>query len=143
MSTRDFKKALRDTLDISGSKGFMFVNTTIGLFAAASVFLALAELLPYLHRYESALLIVDWATTLFFTAEYAVRLWVADRKWAYIRSPLGLVDLISFVPTYLGLGNFAFLKAARFIRISRLSRVTNLTNTPKVIPKRDQKRRHG
>jgi voltage-gated potassium channel len=114
------------------------VNGVIVVVALLSVALALAEVVPYLHRFVPTLLWVEWPTTIFFTAEYILRLSVADRKWKYVMSPLGLIDLASFVPTYLGLGSFGFLKAARFIRLARLSRIANLSNVSKVVKKGEQ-----
>jgi len=138
MNLINFKYRTEGMLNNPNSEYFGLANGTIGLFAVASIILALAELLPYFHRYETSLFFLDWVTTVFFTLEYAVRLWVADRKWTYVKSPLGLIDLLSFTPTYLGLGSFGFLKAARFIRIARLSRIANLSNVPKVLRKKGE-----
>lgn len=137
MMRKFVKERIRDTFDNPESEQFVLVNSAIGAFAVASVVLALSALFPYFHRYETIFFWVDWVTTVFFTVEYALRLWIAEKKWAYVQSPLGLIDLVSFVPTYLGLGNFAFLKAVRFIRIARLSRVANVTNVTKVLPKKE------
>jgi voltage-gated potassium channel len=104
--------------------------------ALASVILAVTGFFESSSRYEPTLFWIDIVTTVFFTVEYGLRIIIADRKWKYVLSPMGLIDFISFVPTYLGFGNFGFLKAARFIRIARLSRVANLSNMPKVIPKK-------
>lgn len=138
MNLRNFKNRIEGALNNPESEYFVLANSVIGIFAVASVILALSALVAYFTRYERIFFWVDWVTTVFFTIEYAVRLWVADRKWTYVRSPLGLIDLVSFVPTYLGLGSFAFLKAARFIRIARLSRALNLSNMPKVLPKKGE-----
>ena len=67
-----------------------------------------------------------------FAAEYLMRLWSAGRPIKYVSSFYGLVDLISFAPTFLTFGNFTFLKTVRalrvirFIRLARLAKVTRL-----------------
>lgn len=67
-----------------------------------------------------------------FAAEYLMRLWVAKRPLGYALSFYGLVDLISFLPSFFSFGNFSFLKTARafrvirFIRLARLAKVARL-----------------
>lgn len=124
-------------LENPGSKYFAFTNTVIAIVALTSLLLALATLLTYFNRYERILFFADWIVTAFFTFEYALRFWIAERKWVYARSPLGLIDLVSFVPTYLGLGSFGFLKTIRFLRIARFSRVANVTNVTKVVSRKE------
>lgn len=132
----NLKSKIAGALNNPHAEHFITANSAIGLMALASVMLALTGFFESASRYESVLFWVDVVTTFFFTIEYGLRLWITDKKWKYAASPLGLLDLFSFVPTYLGLGSFGFLKAARFIRIARLSRVANLSNMPKVIPKK-------
>lgn len=132
-----FKQQVFEMLNDEHSKYFSGVSIIIAFFALASLVLVLAEIFPYITRYERALFLIDWWTTIFFTIEYALRFWVADKRWEYVQSPLGLIDLLSFIPTYLGIGNFSFLKATRFVRVARLSRIANVSNTTKVLPKRD------
>lgn len=71
---------------------------------------------------------VEVGFTLLFTAEYVVRLWVVDRPMRYARSFFGVVDLLSVLPTYLGLlftGYHAFL-VIRVLRLLRLFRILKL-----------------
>ncbi len=131
------KERVRSMLDDPRSEYFRLTNSIIIVVALLSLLLALAAFFTYFDRYEHILFFADWIITLFFTFEYALRFWIAERKWAYVRSPLGLIDLASFVPTYLGLGSFGFLKTVRFLRIARLSRVANVTNIAKVVPKKE------
>ena len=55
-----------------------------------------------------------------FTAEYLLRLIVADRKLRYIFSFYGLIDLAAILPFYIALG--VDLRSIRIIRILRLLR---------------------
>lgn len=53
-----------------------------------------------------------------FTAEYLLRLWIADRKLAFMFSFFGLIDLIAILPFYLTVG--IDLRSARSFRLLRL-----------------------
>ena len=56
-----------------------------------------------------------------FTAEYALRLWIAERPWKYALSLYGLVDLAAILPFYLAWGTeTTALRAVRLLRLIRL-----------------------
>ena len=65
---------------------------------------------------------IEWFFTLVFTAEYALRLFCVRNRWQYVSSPLGLVDLLAVLPTYLSLFEFG-LQYFLVIRVLRLLRV--------------------
>ena len=56
-----------------------------------------------------------------FTVEYLLRLLVADRKWAFIFSFYGLIDLCAILPFYIARG--LDLRSVRVFRLFRLFRV--------------------
>ena len=57
----------------------------------------------------------------FFTAEYFLRLWIAERPWKYAFSFYGLIDLAAILPFYLAWGTET--TAVRAIRLLRLIRL--------------------
>jgi voltage-gated potassium channel len=68
------------------------------------------------------LYVAEWVFTAIFTVEYGVRLWTSQHAWRYARSFYGLVDLLSILPSFIGL----FLpggQALMVIRVLRLLRV--------------------
>lgn len=65
---------------------------------------------------------VEWVLTGLFTIEYILRLLVAKEPRRYALSVLGLIDLLSLLPTYLSLF-FADAQALQIIRALRLLRV--------------------
>ena len=71
---------------------------------------------------------LEWLFTLAFSIEYAARIYAARRRWAYIRSFYGLIDLVSILPLYLGLilPDTHYLVAVRVLRIMRIFRVFKL-----------------
>jgi voltage-gated potassium channel len=71
---------------------------------------------------------LEWAFTILFTAEYALRLWCAPRRTRYARSFFGVVDLLSILPTYVSAfvpGGHALL-TVRSVRLLRIFRVLKL-----------------
>ena len=79
-------------------------------------------------RHAELLRAVEWGFTLLFTVEYALRIWCVKRKWAYVRSFFGVIDLLSILPTYLSLllPGGQFLVVVRILRILRVFRVFKL-----------------
>ncbi|KGB93194.1 ion transporter [Burkholderia cepacia] len=89
----------------------------------ASVFVVMADSVQELHAsYGKALYAAEWAFTLLFTVEYAVRILTAPKPAAYARSFFGIVDLVSILPTYLAFF-FPGLHALIDVRLLRLLRV--------------------
>ena len=75
------------------------------------------------------LLILEWLFTVTFTVEYMVRIWVVPNRRKYIFSFWGLVDLVSFLPTYLSLiiAGYKYLVVLRIIRLVRVFQIYQLT----------------
>lgn len=71
---------------------------------------------------------LEWMFTGIFTVEYAARLWVVRRRWAYARSFYGVVDLLSILPAYLGLilPGSHYLANLRILRMMRMFRVMKM-----------------
>jgi voltage-gated potassium channel len=67
----------------------------------------------------------EWVVTLLFTVEYGVRIYVAPRRWRYIFSFFGLIDLIAILPLYLSVG--VDLRGVRAFRLFRIIRIFNLS----------------
>ena len=106
-------------------------ETTAGrVFDAVTIFLILIsavvqtiETLPNLTLFSIQLLsILELTITVIFTVEYALRVYVADRKISYIFSVFGIVDLLAILPFYITLGsvNLQVLRLLRLIRIVRI-----------------------
>jgi len=80
------------------------------------------------ERYGAFLRHVEWGFTILFTVEYVSRLFAVRRPWRYVFSLLGLIDLLSIIPTYLSLflvGTQSLL-VIRTLRLLRVFRVFKL-----------------
>ena len=96
----------------------------------ASILVTMLDSVQGLHRrFGAAFYVAEWAFTVAFTIEYAVRLWVVRRPWRYARSFFGIVDLLSVLPTYVSLAlvGSQYLLVIRALRILRIFRVLKLT----------------
>ena len=80
------------------------------------------ETLPNLSEKEKHWLYISEIVTIgIFTIEYLTRLILSKRKLSYIFSFFGIIDLIAFLPFYIGLGiDLRSLRAVRFVRLLRL-----------------------
>src|SRR5690606_15732352 len=54
-------------------------------------------------RYGTIFYYLEWAFTVLFTIEYALRIWLSNRAKGYIFSFYGVIDLLAILPTYLSL----------------------------------------
>lgn len=116
----------RDALLDRGSSVRKAADLLIQLLIAVSLLLVSISTLPNLTPTERWWL--DWAEIVIvavFTAEYLIRLLVAERKLAYVFSFMGLVDLFAIAPSYLSLGGpFITLRGLRFFRLFRILKLT-------------------
>ena len=82
------------------------------------------------NRHRPALLAVEWAFTLLFTIEYALRLACVRRPTVYATSFFGVVDLLAILPTFgslfvartQGLATIRALRLLRIFRVFKLAR---------------------
>lgn len=76
-------------------------------------------------KYESLLYGIEWFFTILFSIEYIARVYSAKNRWQYIFSFYGIIDLVSTIPSYIGLfvvgtKPFIFLRAFRLLRVFRI-----------------------
>jgi voltage-gated potassium channel len=108
------------------SKLFHLVQDFFALLTIVSIISLVLETVPALSQYNQIFLIIEWVAVSLFAVEYACRLYVSKPTLKYSVSFFGIIDLVAIVPTFLGLGNFTFLKSARALRIIRLLRMLRL-----------------
>ncbi|MEM6524342.1 MAG: ion transporter [Bacteroidota bacterium] len=80
-------------------------------------------------EYGKELYITEWVFTIFFTLEYVTRIIIVKKPWLYIRSFFGIVDLLSILPTFLGL----FLAGAHSLLIIRSIRLLRVFRVLKMV----------
>jgi voltage-gated potassium channel len=80
-------------------------------------------------QYGAALWAAEWTITILFTIEYVLRIISVGRPMSYIFSFYGIVDLLSFLPSYLSLfiAGSQYLVVIRTLRLLRVFRILKLT----------------
>lgn len=80
-------------------------------------------------KYGTLLNGLEWVFTIFFTLEYALRLYSAKNPIKYATSFFGIIDLLSILPTYLGLfmAGSHYLQTIRTFRLLRVFRILGLS----------------
>ena len=102
--------------------GRTFDLVVLALIVCSLVALSI-ETLPGLPAATTAALrLLEAVITLLFTIEYGMRLAAAERKWRYVFSFYGIVDLVAIVPFYISLGGVDLL-AVRAVRLFRVFHV--------------------
>lgn len=79
-------------------------------------------------KHGAALYATEWVFTILFTIEYATRVYVAGKPRGYIFSFFGIVDLLSILPSYIGLmyPGVHYLMLFRSLRVLRVFRVLKM-----------------
>jgi len=96
-------------------------DLTIQFLIAVSLVTFSIETLPNLSEPTRRLLYyIEVFTVLVFTAEYLLRMYVADRKRSFLFSFFGLIDLLAILPFYVSAG--VDLRSVRAFRLFRLFR---------------------
>ncbi len=97
----------------------------------ASVTVVMLESVPaYQDKYGAFFRITEWIFTLFFTVEYALRLYAVHRPEKYATSFFGIIDLMSILPTYLslifvGTQSLMIVRGLRLLRVFRIFKLAN------------------
>lgn len=95
-----------------------------------SVVVIMIDSVPRIHAQSAHWLVpLEWAFTVVFTIEYALRLAVVRRPPRYALSIWGVIDLLSILPSYLSffVPGAQTLLVVRVLRILRLFRILKLT----------------
>ncbi len=106
-----------------------FFDVVLLIFIILSVGVVMIDSVPEIHNnYPKALLFAEWFFTIVFSIEYLLRVWTTIKPKKYIFSFYGIIDLLSVLPTYIGLflAGSHFLMIIRILRLLRVFRVLKL-----------------
>ena len=95
----------------------------------ASVLVVMLESIARLsNKYHDLFYTLEWIFTIFFTIEYALRIYCVKNIKRYVFSFYGIIDLLAIIPTYLSLiiVNTHYLLIIRALRLLRVFRVFKL-----------------
>ena len=87
------------------------------------------------ETYKTTFLAAEWILTILFTVEYVLRLICVRSPLRYAISFWGIIDLLSILPTYLGLfvtsgtvRSFVILRSVRLLRAFRVLKLWRMMN---------------
>lgn len=118
------KKKIAFYLDDSGTAGGRALN--LALLAVNLLACILYVVGTYLPENAAGtrtwLFAAEIAVVAIFSAEYLLRLWIAERRLRYMFSFYGLVDLVSILPSIVTIQGMAFLRALKVLRVLKFIR---------------------
>lgn len=131
------KKFLEKAFLKQNSRIYRKVNNFFALLTIISIVSLVLETVPALEKFSFVFAFAEWVSVILFAGEYLGRLSVSKPVWKYSLSFFGIVDLVAILPTFLGMGNFVFLKSARSLRIIRLLRMARLAKMARSGPSKE------
>jgi voltage-gated potassium channel len=124
MKSESFKSKLKRIVEQNQSGTGLVFMLSIQFLILLSLISFSLDTMPDLSATTVRLLgIIETVTITIFTAEYALRFYVADSKRQFAGSFYGIVDLVAILPFYLGLIVTGFGVDFRSIRVLRLLRL--------------------
>jgi len=118
-----FKRRLHEIIFEADTREGKWFDILLLWAIAISVLIVMLDSVSELHnKYEKAFFIAEWFFSIIFTIEYLLRIYLVKNPWKYIFSFYGLVDLLSILPSFVGI-IFVDSHSLRVIRILRLLRI--------------------
>ncbi len=113
------KQFLKSVVELNDNKLSRYFAFFIQALILVSVITFSMDTIPNLKPETKALLAaIEVFSVVVFTIEYVLRIYVADRKFRFIFSFFGLIDLLAILPFYLSFGvDLRSLRALRFLRL--------------------------
>jgi voltage-gated potassium channel len=89
-------------------------------------------------RYGAPLRALEWAFTVVFTVEYALRLYCSPHRRTYVTSFFGAVDLLAILPTFLsvivpGAQSLLVIRVLRLLRVFRILKLVQFNGQADVL----------
>lgn len=90
--------------------------------------------------YGTELRIIEWVFTIIFTFEYIARILTVGKPIKYILSFYGIIDLISVVPTYIGIfvsgtHTLSIIRSIRLLRVFRILKLVKFVSEAEMLMK--------
>jgi len=108
--------------------GKLFDILLIICIAISVLAVMLSSVEAFYHKYSTLFFYTEWTFTVLFTIEYILRLISVRQPKLYVRSFYGIIDLLSILPTYIGLllPGIKYMLIIRILRLLRVFRIFKL-----------------
>ncbi|MCM4157785.1 ion transporter [Gramella sp. AN32] len=109
--------------------GKLFDLAILFVIVISVILVMLESVTAYIMEYAHEFYVAEWIITIIFTVEYILRILCIKRPKTYVLSFYGIVDLLSTLPSYIGLlvGGANLLFAIRALRLLRVFRILKVT----------------
>lgn len=116
------KQRIKSIVEINDNKNSRYFSFFIQALILISIITFSVETIPDLKPQTRTILqSIEIFSVLVFTAEYLLRIYVADNKPKFIFSLFGIIDFLAILPFYLSFGvDLRSLRALRFLRLFRV-----------------------
>ena len=128
--TSRIRSSLHEIIFEADTRGGKIFDIALMVVIVASVIAVVLESVEEARiAYGSYLRIAEWAFTVLFSIEYALRLYSVRKPLRYAFSFFGLIDLLAVAPTYLsfffsGAQSLIVIRALRLMRVFRVLKLT-------------------
>ena len=109
-------------------------DVTLLFLIFTSILVVMLDSVESLHsRYGNLFLTLEWTYTILFTIEFILRLICIKKPLRFIFSFFGIIDILSIIPTYLGLiyagaQTLLVVRALRLLRVFRIFKLRHYVN---------------
>ncbi|MEN8122312.1 MAG: ion transporter [Bacteroidota bacterium] len=134
-----FKKRLYEIVFEADTPTGKFFDIALLAAILLSILVVMLESVKEINeRFGSLLVFLEWAITFFFTIEYLLRIYIVKKSSTYIFSFFGVIDLLSVLPSYIGLvfagmSGLIVIRALRLLRIFRIFKLSRYVSESRVI----------
>jgi voltage-gated potassium channel len=127
------KKQIKDIVEINDNKRSRYFSFFIQALILLSIITFSLETIPDLKPQTRTILqSIELLSVIVFTAEYILRIYVADNKPKFIFSFFGIIDFLAILPFYLSFGvDLRSLRALRFLRLFRVLKLVRYNRAMK------------
>lgn len=129
--TSSWQHRLHEIIYESDTTAGKVFDITLLILIVSSIVVVMLDSVNRWHLLNGRLfLLLEWGFTILFTIEYILRLICIKKPWKYVFSFLGLIDLLSIIPSYLsiffaGAQSLLVLRALRLLRIFRIFKLSH------------------
>lgn len=134
-----FKKRLYEIVfeaDTPAGKAF---DVALLIAILLSILVVMLESIKGIYTvYGNILFASEWVITILFTTEYILRVYIVRKPASYIFSFYGIIDLLSVLPSYIGLtfagmSGLLVIRALRLLRIFRILKLNRYVSESRII----------
>jgi voltage-gated potassium channel len=127
---KDWRFRLHEIIYESNTRAGKAFDVVLLIAIFTSIIVVMIDSVESIHQQHGQLLkYVEWGYTILFTVEYILRLISIRQPTGYIFSPLGIIDLIALIPSYLsiffiGAQSLLAFRALRLLRVFRIFKLS-------------------